>query len=668
MQASAWLAQCEQIPDAEQQHAWFLYHGARSVAGRDPALGRRCLAAAVRRFASRGERMGQVLAQCAWLEIDTCASPVPTGEAVGMTALPARKDLQQQVRAALAEKTSTIGLSLGAVALDCRILAGDGAAEAELVAELDAQLQALAPSLAVVDWCVASAEWHLRQSGALSTAEGLLQRAQQAAAALHSRLGAARVQNLAAAVLMARGSAVWPTVVALPIKSGRLDDLRRANLAELKARLLTRVPHEATCRTAVHDACVDHPDLGAFVAGPVDHRIAVAAVLAEAGMHAMARDWLEAAMPEGRAICNTFLADALLLLRAWELAVRGREAEAVEVAREPLLRRATGGHGALFPHAPRLAATLVGLGFLADVDAPWLREIVARQALRAPDATSPAWPWPIRAHVLGTPEVYLGGERVRVTGKMQQRVWELLCVLAAAGPQGKPQQFVARQLWGTSEAPEAALRVSIHRLRKLLGSDEAVVVRNGLVALNCELVWTDLQALQDLCERILDQAEHSSVSHVRSKVDHLLRLYRGGIFGSESLAWVLAVQRKVSMRFMAAASLLAEQLEAQGDWPGAARIYRRVLDPEPLSETAYRGLMRCATAQGDMALAFSHYRFCRDNLAIVLGRDVSPDTRCLAEDLGFLQPNGGVRPEPWPPAGMDCGREGLQRDPGPFDH
>ncbi|OUL98315.1 BTAD domain-containing putative transcriptional regulator [Variovorax sp. JS1663] len=640
-QAAAWLELCERMPNAAKLHAWFLYHCARSAAVTDPERSRRCLAAVAQEFASRGELVAQALARCALLEIETCAAPALARGRAWLTDAKGRRELQQQVRTALSEKTSPIRLRLGAAALDCGVLASDGASESEIVAELDAQLHNLEASLATIDWCVASADWHVRHSGALSAAEALLRQALRSAAALHARSGVARVQNLLAAVLMARGSTVWPpTAAALLHPSHRLDDLRRANLAGLKALFLGQAPDQVTRRAAALEVSVDRQSLGTSVFGPVDYRIAVASVCAEAGMHSLARAWLDGATFDVLGIGNAVLVDAALLLRGWELAASGREAEAVEAVQAPLMRHAARGQLALFPYAPKVAATLVGLGVLAGANGPWLREIVARQGLRAPDDTSPAWPWSIRAHVLGTPEVYLGGERVQVAGKMQQRVWELLCVLAAAGPQGKSQQFVARQLWGTSEAPEGALRVAIHRLRKLLGSDEAVMVRNGMVMLNSELVWTDLQALQNLCDRIVDRREHTLVSHVRSKVDHLLRLYRGGMFCADSLSWVLAVQRKVFMRFMAAASLLAEQLEAHGDWSGASRIYRRMLDPEPLSETAYRGLMRCATAQGDMATAFSHYRFCRDTLAIVLGRDVSPDTRCLAEDLGFLQPNG----------------------------
>lgn len=90
-------------------------------------------------------------------------------------------------------------------------------------------------------------------------------------------------------------------------------------------------------------------------------------------------------------------------------------------------------------------------------------------------------------------------------------------------------------------------------------------------------------------------------------------------------------------RFLAAVSQLADRLEGAGEWPFAQRLHARALEAEPLAETAYRGLMRCAHAQHDPAAAFGAYRRCREILSIVLGQAPSAETEALAIRLGLGQ-------------------------------
>jgi len=177
----------------------------------------------------------------------------------------------------------------------------------------------------------------------------------------------------------------------------------------------------------------------------------------------------------------------------------------------------------------------------------------------------------------------------------------------------------------------------LHRLRKLLGDDHAIVVDAGVLRLNRERVWTDVDATMQLCEHVEELAAPAPLPLIERLASQLLAIYKGHLDQDGDDPWIVACGSRLRVRFVAAAHLLGSRLEACGQWQSAGRLYRRMLDADPLCEVAYRGLMRVAHAQGDLASAYSHFRFCRDTLSIVLNRPPSADTRALAETLGLFE-------------------------------
>jgi DNA-binding SARP family transcriptional activator len=80
-------------------------------------------------------------------------------------------------------------------------------------------------------------------------------------------------------------------------------------------------------------------------------------------------------------------------------------------------------------------------------------------------------------------------------------------------------------------------------------------------------------------------------------------------------------------------SQLGEALEKHGNVGAAADLYRRAIEIETLTESFYRGLMRCLAVSGAQAEAVQVYRRCRDMLSIVLGLQPSAPTKALFESI-----------------------------------
>lgn len=284
---------------------------------------------------------------------------------------------------------------------------------------------------------------------------------------------------------------------------------------------------------------------------------------------------------------------------------------------------------------PRVSAPLLSLALRERIESEFARRLILLHRLPPSDRGNAQWPWPVMVRALGQLEIRVRGEAVHPAGKTQQRPMDLLKALLTAGPDGAAQAVLARRLWPDAADAKAALHVTVHRLRKLFGHDGAVQVRQGNVMLDACSVWTDVDALGALCERIERMSPTADAAVLRQYCQDLLDLYQGAFCDGDEDAWMTLQRDGLRTRFLAAAGQLGMRLEKLGEWPFARQLYARALKAEPLGEAIYRGMMRCAWAQNDPSGAYSIYRQCRQTLSIVLGRIPSPETERLSFDLGL---------------------------------
>lgn len=124
----------------------------------------------------------------------------------------------------------------------------------------------------------------------------------------------------------------------------------------------------------------------------------------------------------------------------------------------------------------------------------WIRE---KQLVR-PDEHAGEWPVPVRIGALKGLAVEVDGSDAPASGvRPPQKLRELLALLVAARS-GVSQADLCYWLWPDSDGDRssASLKTAVQRLRTWLGRD-AVVVRDGIVALNPLRVQCDLWQLLD---------------------------------------------------------------------------------------------------------------------------------------------------------------------------
>jgi ATP/maltotriose-dependent transcriptional regulator MalT/DNA-binding SARP family transcriptional activator len=353
------------------------------------------------------------------------------------------------------------------------------------------------------------------------------------------------------------------------------------------------------------------------------------------GRHAAARADMEAHLAQVReARCDLYVA-ATLLTRAQLDLDAGESPAAAEALREALAIGAQWGYGHLFLYAaPETESRLCDFALESDIEPCYVRRLIQTRGLYPPATPSACWPWPVRVFTLGGFRLALSGEIVRQSGKPQKRPLELLKALAAQGPAGATAQGLGALLWSDAEGGgiRKTLEITLHRLRKLLGRDDAVLLHEGRIALNPRVCWVDLWAFEQAADRAAAalRVVAPDTAEIERESAHALRLYVGGFLATdEEASWLLPARDRALSRFQRLAADLGRYHEQAGDWEAAAELYRRALEQDNLNEFLYRRLIFCLQRQDRHAEALGVYRRCRELLSIVLGVAPSNETEAL---------------------------------------
>jgi DNA-binding SARP family transcriptional activator len=271
-----------------------------------------------------------------------------------------------------------------------------------------------------------------------------------------------------------------------------------------------------------------------------------------------------------------------------------------------------------------MTAPLAGLSLLApsssDAEAS---DSTAALAALCRDAQA----FPIRIRALGGFEILIDGTAFAGGIKPQRRPLDLLklLVLSDATPIGAGE--LADKLWPDSDGDTArnCLQVAVHRLRRLLGHEHAVVVHDRKLQLDRRLCWVDLWQFESEVAQLVEMPIGGA--EFASRARHALRLYRGQLFAHEpDQAWMLAPRERLRRTWLDLVRRLGRHHEMRGEWDAGHDLYQSAIELDPLAEELYRKLMLCQHTVGHRNEALCTYRRCRQQLVAVLGVEPSPET------------------------------------------
>lgn len=150
-------------------------------------------------------------------------------------------------------------------------------------------------------------------------------------------------------------------------------------------------------------------------------------------------------------------------------------------------------------------------------------------------------------------------------------------------------------------------------------------------------VWIDVIEFENQFDHAKDLMRSADGAHVVAAQDALttaVRLY-GGDYLSEYLYedWSREERERLAVRFLEAATMLAELLLQQNQHLDAIRLCEAILSRDPCWEEAYRLLMHAYARQGNRRLALATFERCERNLREHLNIAPLPQTVELYESI-----------------------------------
>src|SRR5262245_52597041 len=322
-----------------------------------------------------------------------------------------------------------------------------------------------------------------------------------------------------------------------------------------------------------------------------------------------AREHLDRGLEIGRAMKSAYVEFMARLTEAQLCLDCGRESDGLHALRIAMALGRERGYVNSHVWIPAIMAGLCARALEAGIEPDYVRGLVQKRGLvpESPPVEAEAWPWPIKILTLGRFEVLRDGEPVRFARKVQRKPLALLKALIAFGGLGVREELVMDALWPDAEgdAARVALASALHRLRGLLGREQAILRQEGRLSLDSRLCWVDVWAV----ERLLARAE--TAADPRQLTRKAAGLYRGAFLGEQDLELPQATALAESLRRRLLRQLvrIGRQCDS-ADPQQAADWYEEALRVDPRAEDVYRSLMNVHHRLGRSTEVETLYRRC----------------------------------------------------------
>lgn len=316
------------------------------------------------------------------------------------------------------------------------------------------------------------------------------------------------------------------------------------------------------------------------------------------------------------------LADAALCFVLAEVArQREKRAQAIEHLREGLRHARNPTKASLLLSMTRCLPTLLALAIEEGLEPDAVRYVIKRWGVVPDPSVHDRWPWPVRIYALGQFRVVIDDESLPTKGKAHFKVIALLKAIIAAGSRQVSAQTLAEWLWPDSDGDTGLtnLKVAVHRLRKLLTHDDAVLFHDGKVSLNKKVCWLDVWSFDS--------------TPVDTDQEKVLAIYQGQLLPLDDFHWLLLERERLHGKFLRASITAGKHYEVAKEFDAAVKLYEQCLAIDSSSESLYRQLMLCLKAAGRHSEALDAFQRCQRVLAASNATKPSRETVSVYESL-----------------------------------
>ncbi|MEO8187120.1 MAG: BTAD domain-containing putative transcriptional regulator [Burkholderiaceae bacterium] len=287
------------------------------------------------------------------------------------------------------------------------------------------------------------------------------------------------------------------------------------------------------------------------------------------------------------------------------------------------------GFAHLFDRARAPLARICEAALANGIETDYVLGLIAAKQLSPPPLTGSHWPWPVHVRALGGFRLEVDGKRYRPSHKAQDKPLELLKLLLtcqALGRESAEKAWIAERLWPDAEIDNArkSLDMTLARLRRLLGREDAVVANEGRLQLSPTTVWTDIRVLLNSISHAQVRRDLHAMGIASSNKDaatsiiKLLDNYTGPFLADEEgPAWLLAGREAIAARVRQALLAADAMLDGAADTVLIPAL-ERAFAADPTSEDLAQALMRAHLRLGQHSEAIRVYRRLREMLSLLL--------------------------------------------------
>jgi DNA-binding SARP family transcriptional activator len=228
---------------------------------------------------------------------------------------------------------------------------------------------------------------------------------------------------------------------------------------------------------------------------------------------------------------------------------------------------------------------------------------------------------------------------VRSARKAPKKPLELQRAVISQGGQSVSAAQLTESLWPDADGDAAAdaFEVTVRRLRKLVGRDDAILLEGGRLSLNPGCCWLDTHAYERLVGRAqIEMAAATPIANheLEALSERLLALYHGHFLPEEDeKPWLLGRRQRLASQMFRSLMALGELWEARAAPERAELLYRRGVELDTAPESLCRRLIAVQLKQGQYAEALQTYRQCRRMLLATLGVEPSAETQALCRGI-----------------------------------
>ena len=258
------------------------------------------------------------------------------------------------------------------------------------------------------------------------------------------------------------------------------------------------------------------------------------------------------------------------------------------------------------------------------IETDYVKDFIIRRSLRPPAAAIDitGWPWPFRINTFAGLQIQVDGTDEPDISRSQGRPSQLLRVLIALGGRGINAVAVAETLWPhvDREYGNKSLTINLHRLRQNFGNDDVIILSDGHLSINPDLVWLDIWALDNHLASIESSLTTpgyiADEKTVDSLFDRLIEIYRGPFLNQNEEYDCFNIARDhYRVEFIKGVSMLVESITRYNLAGNVPDLYKRAIQRDPTAEAIYRRLMLWYLEAEQYVDAMETYDRCRSAMA-----------------------------------------------------